>query len=154
MSQKKRGRGGFRCSHCGGWVPLSKLMGTRHRNQCPFCLWSQHADLEKSGDRKSRCQAGMEPIGLTFKHEGTDKYGRSRQGELMLIHQCTNRDCGKISINRIAGDDDPEAILDVFQKSQTLSPELKERLGKQGIDLLTRSDEEQIRVQLWGCDRF
>lgn len=143
-------KGGFRCNHCGKWVSVSESIGTQHCNHCPLCLWSKHVDLKKPGDRKSRCQAGMKPIGLTFKYEGTDKYGKPRQGELMLIHRCTKKDCGKISINRIAGDDNPEAIIDVFQKCQALSPELKEKLEKQGIDLLTRSDEEQIRIQLYG----
>lgn len=41
----------------------------------------------------------MEPKGLRFKHDG----------ELMIVHQCLS--CGKISNNRIAGDDIPEIII-------------------------------------------
>jgi hypothetical protein len=46
----------------------------------------------------------MEPIGLRFK----------RDGELMIVHQCLS--CGKISNNRIAGDDIPEVILMLIQQ--------------------------------------
>ncbi len=60
----------------------------------------------------------MKPIGLTFKWEGVDKYNNLREGELMLIHECTG--CGKISINRIAADDNEETILKVFDESQKL----------------------------------
>lgn len=141
-------KGGFRCCNCGQWVPFSEFMGTEHRNHCPFCLWSKHVDLEKPGDRKSKCQAGMKPIGLTFKHEGLDKYGKLRQGELMLIHECTS--CGKISINRIAADDNEEAILRVFEESQKLSPEKRNQLERNGIEISSRKAEKEIRTQLFG----
>jgi hypothetical protein len=141
-------KGGFRCCRCGQWVPFSEFMGTIHRNHCPFCLCSKHVDLEKPGDRKSKCQAGMKPIGLTFKHEGVDKYGRSRQGELMLIHECTG--CGKISINRIAADDSEEAILKVFKESQKLGQEKRDQLAQSGIELLEDEAREKILTQLYG----
>lgn len=143
-------KSGFKCAHCDGWVPLSEFIGTEHRNHCPSCLWSKHVDLKKAGDRKSTCRAGMRPIGLTFKQEGIDRYGRPRQGELMVIHQCTNTDCGKTSINRIAGDDNTETILRVLEESQTLDPNLKKALKGDNIELLTRNDEEQVRTQLLG----
>lgn len=141
-------KGAFKCCHCGQWVPFSKFIGTEHRNHCPFCLWSKHMDLEKPGDRKSECQARMKPIGLTFKHEGVDKYGKVRQGELMLIHECTG--CGKISINRIAGDDKPEAILKVFKESQELSPKKKKQLERDGIEILSGETKKEILTQLFG----
>jgi len=143
-------KGGFKCTHCGGWVPLSEFIGTKHRNHCPSCLWSKHVDLEEPGDRKSTCQAGMKPIGLTFKQEGIDRYGSQRQGELIVIHWCTNANCGKISINRIAGDDNPETILRVFEESQAPDPNLKKALNNDNIRLLTRDSEKQIRTQLFG----
>lgn len=141
-------KGGFRCCNCGQWVPFTEFMGTEHRNHCPFCLWSKHVDLEKPGDRKSKCQARMMPIGLTFKHEGVDKYGRLRQGELMLIHECTG--CGKISINRIAADDNEEMILKIFEESQKLPTEKKERLERSGIEVLPEKKREEILLQLFG----
>lgn len=141
-------KGGFRCSNCDQWVPFTEFMGTEHRNHCPFCLWSKHVDLEKPGDRKSKCQAGMKPIGLTFKHDGVDKYGSLRQGELMLIHECTG--CGKTSINRIAADDNEKAILKVFKESQELDPEKRNQLKSEGIELLQEEAREKILVQLFG----
>jgi predicted RNA-binding Zn-ribbon protein involved in translation (DUF1610 family) len=143
-------KGGFRCCNCGQWVPFSEFMGTKHRNHCPFCLWSKHVDLKKPGDRKAECQTGMKPIGLTFKHEGVDKYGRLRSGELMLIHECVN--CGKVSINRIAADDNTEAILRVFKESQELPPEKKNRLEHSGIEVLSDERREEVLTQLFGKD--
>jgi len=138
----------FQCSHCARLVLFSEFIGTEHRNHCPFCLWSKHLDLEKAGDRKSKCQADMEPIGLTFKKEGVDRSGKPKRGELMLIHQCSQ--CGKISINRIAGDDEAKAILNLFEKSKNLSPELVEKLKNSGIDLLKEKDRQEIITQLLG----
>ncbi len=148
--QPEQKNGGFRCNHCSGWVTTSEYIGTHHRNHCPSCLWSKHVDLKKAGDRKASCGAGMEPVGLTFKQEGFDKYGRPRQGELMVIHHCTNQECGKISINRIAGDDNPAVILKVFEASQTMDRGLRDDIINAGIKLLTKSDEEEIRTQLFG----
>lgn len=107
----------FKCENCGRAIPYSKFIGTKHRNHCPFCLWSKHVDLEKPGDRKAKCGAKMEPIGLAFKKQ---------KNEIMLVHKCLK--CGKISQNRIAGDDNPEAILKI-------------------------RDEKQIRAQLFGIDK-
>lgn len=159
MSKKNRERrwkeekkGGFRCSHCRQWVSTSEFIGTAHRNHCSLCLWSKHVDLEKPGDRKSKCQAGMEPIGLTFKHEGWDKWGEPKQGELMLIHQCTH--CEKISINRIAADDNPEAILNVLERSKTLEDETQRRLKEDCVRLLTERDRGEIVTQLFGKNNY
>lgn len=145
--EQKSGNG-FSCDHCGQWVPLSELMGTAHRNHCPFCLWSKHVDLEEPGDRKSECRAKMKPIGLTFKHEGVDKYGNLRQGELMLIHECTG--CGKISINRIASDDKVETILEVFEQSQGLNSNKLKQLKQMNIDPVSEKDKAELYAQLFG----
>ena len=93
----------------------------------------------------------MKPIGVTFKRKGHDKYGRERKGDIMLIHHCTV--CGDININRIAGDDCPVAILDVFTKSGVLPDCLKTRLVAQGIYLLQHNDEEDLRTGLFGKQR-
>lgn len=142
--------GEFRCVHCREFVSTGSQIGTEHRNHCPLCLWSQHVDLEKSGDRKSECKASMEPIGLTFKQEGLDKWGKPRRGELMIIHRCTQGD--KISINRIAGDDDPQMISSIFEASKKISSEEQKVLDEQGIRLLGESDEDQVFTQLFGKD--
>jgi len=138
----------FICENCHRPV-LLKALGTTHRNHCPFCLYSKHVDEKTSGDRKSLCGGLMKPVGLTFKHEGKDKFtGQERQGELMVVHCCLN--CGKISLNRIAGDDEPEAILKIFKKSLKVSPAFRQELEKQGIKLAGKKDEEEIRTQLFG----
>ena len=66
----------------------------------------------------------------------------------MLIHCCVK--CGKISINRIAGDDGPVTILEVFEASLVLSKELKNSLKAEGIRLLTEKDRQEIQNQLFG----
>ncbi len=91
----------------------------------------------------------MEPVGLTLKEEGIDKYGKKRQGELMIIHRCINTD-GKININRAAADDDLREILNVLERSQKLTDALRENFVQQGIKLLGKIDEPQVRTQLFG----
>jgi DNA-directed RNA polymerase subunit RPC12/RpoP len=87
----------FRCKHCKIEVPGTAI-GTKQRNHCPSCLYSLHVD-ESIGDRKSTCHGSMKPVGLTAK----------KDGEIMLVHRCEK--CGKVSNNRIAGDDNTDAIL-------------------------------------------
>ena len=88
--------GPFTCIHCGMPV-VPHALGTVHRNHCPCCLWSRHLDL-RPGDRLCACRGPMEPIALWF-----------RGGmECALIHRCTR--CGTLRSNRIAGDDDAEAL--------------------------------------------
>ena len=137
----------FICSHCGIKVKNDSLSGTKNRNHCPKCLFSLHVDDKKSGDRMSNCKGEMEPIGLTYKNEGVDKYGKARQGELMLIHQCTK--CNKISINRIAGDDDAKEILKVYEQSKN-NTDLRQILAKQNIVLLSENDLAEVDKQLFG----
>lgn len=105
-------------------------------------------DLQTPGDRKSLCKKLMRPIGLTFKEEGFDKWGKKKQGELMIIHECIKDN--KISINRIAGDDDPETILKIFTDSQSLSDEKKSSLKNCQINLLNNQYKDEILKQLYG----
>ncbi|HKX24282.1 MAG TPA: RNHCP domain-containing protein [Candidatus Saccharimonadales bacterium] len=132
--------GGFRCSHCREWVVINPMMGTSNRNHCPLCLWSRHVDI-KTGDREATCRGGMEPIGLTLKHEG---FGR--MGELMVLHEC--RGCGKLSINRIARDDDEHELMCVFEQSLGISAERRSQLLRRDIDLI--GDVQEVRRQLFG----
>ena len=107
--------GDFRCAHCHNLVSTAHLLsGVNNRNHCPYCLWSCHLDLFSAGDRLSACKGQMKPIGLTMK-KSRNKYRLESRGELMLVHECT--ECGTLSINRIAADDDPENILTIFQDS-------------------------------------
>jgi hypothetical protein len=143
---------GFKCDHCQSLVPVSRFIGTAHRNQCPACLWSKHVDQKFAGDRKSACLGLMEPVGLAFKAVGVDKYGQPRQGELMIIHHCL--ECHKFSLNRIAADDEPKAILELFEKSQRLPDEIKNELKKQEIRLLKEEDRKEVESQLFGKASF
>jgi len=150
---------GFKCEHCRSFVSVTKFVGTAHRNHCPFCLWSKHIDQKFAGDRKAACLGLMEPVGLTFKEEGKDKYGKIIQGELMVVSRCVL--CYKFSINRIAADDEPKAILELFEKSLKIEKDLpagrqglKKELEKMGIRLLKEEDREEIKVQLFGKEQL
>jgi len=136
----------FICLHCQAPVTNNKPIGTKHRNHCPFCLYSRHVDQKTSGDRQADCQAKMKPIGLTFKKEGRDKWGQVRQGELMLIHHCLK--CGKLVINRIAGDDQPETIIKLLENK--ISPPQRQKLKAAGIQPLSKKDRPEIKRQLFG----
>lgn len=135
----------FICLNCQKTVPVNYLMGTHHRNHCPFCLWSKHVD-ENPGDRIAFCGGGMKPLGITTKQVSPNKWGESKMGELMLIHQCTK--CGKIAINRLAADDSTEEIMKVFTISLALSKEIKKQLDSQDIKLL--ADKALVTTQLYG----
>ena len=126
----------FRCLRCHKLVFLN-APGTKHRNHCPYCLWSKHINT---------CNGAMAPIGLTFKKEGIDKYTKKpKQGEIMVIHQCL--ECKKLSINRIAGDDNPRALLKTFEYSLNMPASLRKKLLQQGIKPLTKKDKQQIKKQ-------
>ena len=87
----------FRCGNCSLDVPVD-AQGTAHRNHCPSCLWSSHLD-DVPGDRAAQCGAAMEPVAI----------GSRRSGEWMLVHHC--RGCGTLRGNRVAGDDNPLALM-------------------------------------------
>lgn len=140
--KNEQNTGGFTCRHCKRFVPINTVMGTTNRNHCAVCLWSRHVDNSK-GDRLATCHGGMKPIGLTFKHEGYD-----RQGELMLIHLCSL--CSKLSINRIARDDDEMRLLEVFERSIGLGTAVAVKLQCSGIRLLTAKDRKAVYLQLYG----
>ncbi len=144
---KQEKTGGFRCSHCHTWVMMHDHMGTLHRNHCPACLWSKHVDQYQPGDRSSQCQSGMAPVGLTLKHEGVDKYGAPKKGELMIVHVCAG--CQKININRIAADDDPAVIVHLLDTTQ-LNKEVARRIQEAEIDMLTIKDQKTVLRELYG----
>jgi hypothetical protein len=138
--------GDFRCAHCHNLVPSTHIVsGVNNRNHCPYCLWSFHLDLFVAGDRLSACKGQMKPIGLTMK-KGRNKYRLGVGGELMLIHHCI--ECGTLSINRIAADDHPASVIDVFHQSRALSRQLRAEIESQGILLL--EEEESVTLQLYG----
>ncbi len=138
----------FMCMHCHNLVSAqAALAGVQHRNHCPYCLSSRHLDLYAAGDRLSACKARMKPIGLTLKRQ-SKKYARFDQGELMIVHRC--EDCGKIALNRIAADDDNEAIVAIYQNSIRLDGQTQRLLAEDGITLLGVTDKQIVEWRLFG----
>lgn len=139
--------GDFHCMHCGNHVTMNPVTsGVHNRNHCPYCLWSRHLDLAAAGDRLSACKSPMRPLGLTMK-PGRNKYAPGG-GELMLVHMCV--DCGRLSINRIAADDDAQALMEVFSVSSALPSRTRDLLLTSGIRLLEHDGLEIVRRQLLG----
>jgi len=139
----------FTCKHCRRYVSaLSAVSGVINRNHCPHCLYSRHVDLFKPGDRLCACKSVMMPVGLTLK-KCRDKYAYEPQGELMLIHRCAA--CGALSINRIAADDDPAALMAVFTHSQTPDAGLQRLCETADIRLLQQDEHDLVRARLYGC---
>jgi hypothetical protein len=66
----------------------------------------------------------------------------------MLIHRCAA--CGKLSINRIAGDDNTLLLNELFLGSQHLPQPLANRLAAQGILPLGPRDFTLVQSQLFG----
>jgi hypothetical protein len=145
--QGNAGDSAFRCANCRQMVFASEAMGTAHRNHCPWCLWSLHVDA-KPGNRASLCRARMEPVGLTFRHGGIDRYGREKAGDVMLVHLCTG--CAAVNINRIAADDLSDNVLTVFERSLTLDAPLQAHVTNAGIALLRPDDLRRLRDALFG----
>ncbi|MRR10442.1 RNHCP domain-containing protein [bacterium] len=139
--------GDFICLHCGRLVQVHELLsGVRNRNHCPHCLSSRHLDLYTAGDRLAACKGRMQPVALTLKHDG-NKYNRDT-GELMLVHICD--ECGKVSINRIAADDDNDLIWRIFTASQHLDADTCAALAHAGVTILEQRQRELVCRRLWG----
>ena len=147
QANKGEAANGFVCAACHGFVPTeSGLSCVQNRNHCPYCLWSRHLDLYTAGDRLSACKALMQPIGLTIKRT-YKKYG-SCYSELMLVHAC--KECEALSINRIAADDNPQAIMTVFEGMSHIEKGVLSRLKTEGIQLLGEAEKSLVLRQLFG----
>lgn len=140
--------GDFKCVHCHVVVSSAHfLSGVNNRNHCPYCLWSCHLDLYAAGDRLCACKGQMKPIGLTMKN-GRNKYQLDKRGELMLVHQCI--ECGNLSINRIAADDDASTIIEIFEASVENQSHII--LERHGILMLSSADRKVLYKQLYGAN--
>jgi hypothetical protein len=98
----------LKCRHCGGEFSLD-APGTRHRNHCPWCLWSLHLD-DSPGDRASECRGSMEPIAVSARPDG----------EWLIVHRCCS--CHTVHVNRIAGDDSERELLALVVRPLAKSP--------------------------------
>lgn len=96
----------------------------------------------------SLCGARMKPIGLMFKHAQVNPFTGRTNGDLMIVHECTN--CGKISPNRIAGDDNVYMILSILDESLSVSDTVGIRLQQRGISMLTQADKNDVKTALFG----
>ena len=88
----------FTCGHCQRHVPLLPS-GGRHRNHCPYCLYSRHVDDLRAGDRANPCGGLMQPISAFQRPNG----------EHVIVHRCLR--CGFERFNRIGADDDFDLVL-------------------------------------------
>jgi RNHCP domain-containing protein len=96
---------GFRCARCA--APVPPLSNGSYRNHCPVCLWSQHVDDARPGDRASTCRGAMRPIAIA----------RAKKG-WQIVHRCER--CGVERKNRVAEGtvvpDDIDAIVALFDR--------------------------------------
>jgi DNA-directed RNA polymerase subunit RPC12/RpoP len=106
----------FECAHCGREV-LAEALGTKHRNHCPWCLWSVHLD-DRPGDRAAFCGGDMEPVAVEVR----------KNGEWALIHRC--RACAALSANRIAGDDNALVLVSLAVRPLARPAFPLDRLGQ------------------------
>lgn len=126
----------FLCGHCGRRVPALPS-GGRHRNHCPYCLYSRHVDARETGDRASACGELMEPLG-TFQR---------RNGEYVLVHRCLG--CGFERFNRIAADDDLPLALSL----PSLAPRMAEGspvVADNRAETAPDARRDQPRQSRWG----
>lgn len=75
------------------------LFGGKHRNHCPYCLYSRHVDGNVPGDRAGACGGSMAPVAAFVRPNG----------EHAVVHRCLT--CSFERYNRIAADDDFELVL-------------------------------------------
>lgn len=87
----------FICEKCGTFNK-----GTGYTDHCFNCLWSKHIDINP-GDRKSKCNGLMEPIGVKIK---TNKY--------VIYYQCI--ECGYKFKVKSALNDNFQEILKLVDK--------------------------------------
>jgi hypothetical protein len=89
----------------------------------------------------------MRPVGLSLK-KVHKRYAREGAGELMMVHQCV--ECGSVSANRIAADDDSQKIIEIFEASFELDTRAKIRLQVKGFTILEVTQLSIVRDQLFG----
>ena len=71
---------------------------------------------QEPGDRAADCGGIMDPIGVWVR----------KKEEWAVIHRC--RRCGKLSSNRVAGDDNPMKLMSIALKPLSLPPFPLERM--------------------------
>lgn len=92
----------------------------------------------------------MQPIAIVFKDYKVNPFTDRASGELMIIHQCLN--CGKLSPNRIAGDDDEYQIISILKDSINLNTDITTQLRNIGLVPITTSNKEEAFISLFGSN--
>jgi len=90
----------------------------------------------------------MQPIGLTLKNIRVNPYTQKPSGEIMLVHYCLA--CGRISCNRVAGDDNAYAIICLLKESRPVDELAAIKLEELNIGLLTPDNEDLVARALLG----
>jgi len=70
-----------------------------------------------AGDRRCGCKGPMEPIAVCVRYDG----------EWALVHRC--KACGAMRLNRIAGDDNPLALMSLATRPLARPPFPLDRLA-------------------------
>lgn len=83
-----------------------------------------------------------------FKYSQVNPFTGRSSGDLMIIHVCLS--CGKISSNRIAGDDNEYMILSILNDSSFVSHAVKIGLLQRGITMLSQTDKNDVEAALFG----
>lgn len=92
----------------------------------------------------------MKPIGLAMKDMETNPFTERTSGEPMVVHLCLN--CGKISYNRLAGDDNPFAITRLLKETENPDTALDTKLRNLKIKLLAEKDKPIVLTAIYGYD--
>ena len=69
---------------------------------------------------------------------------------MMLVHLCV--DCGRVSLNRIAADDDTQMLMGIFAACRALPSGTCDLLLASGIRLLDSEDVWIVQRQLLGAN--
>lgn len=72
----------------------------------------------KPGDRRSGCHGAMEPIAIATRYDG----------EWSVVHRC--KACGRMTANRIAGDDCPLVLVSLAVRPLARPPFPLDSLGQ------------------------
>ena len=91
----------FICENCGKKV---NKLGYTSRDHCNNCLVSLHID-NLPGDRLNDCKGMLVPIDITYN---------SKKGYI-INYKCEK--CGKVHNNKVAEDDNKNAILTLMNKT-------------------------------------
>jgi len=68
----------------------------------------------------------------------------------MIVHVCLG--CGRVSPNRIAGDDNSYSVACLLQEPNSLGEQITAILAGRGIKLLCQEDEKEVLTCLYGFD--